>query len=132
MLNAAQVTYAFGPPVLRGITIALPFSTAIFQTAVINLDPGEYFTRISGTYLTYPGSPAPGRVGSLTFCTNKQACVYYGVQTNEKPFEVQGPVYAFHGAVALGNTPLPLSAIGFWKQSVATQAAIGSDSNGDD
>jgi hypothetical protein len=94
------------------------------STAVINLDPGEYFIKVFGTNLTNPGSPMPARVASLTFSTNKQVYGPYGVPTSNRPFEVQGPIHAFHGAVARQDIPPTLNTIGFWKVSVANQAPI--------
>jgi hypothetical protein len=132
MLNDAQATHALGVQPVRGLTLPTASTPPIIATATINLEPGEFFTRISGTVLTNPGSPVPARVASLTFSTNKREYGSFGVPTSEKPFEVQGPVYALHGAVAQGDPPLTLTAIGFWKMSVATQASIGSSSSVDD
>jgi hypothetical protein len=119
LLIGAQVTYGLGAQPVRGINIPLPSSTAPLAIAAIDLDAGEYFVKVLGTTLTYPGSPAPARVASLTFISNKQVYGPYGIPSTDKPFELQGPVSAFHGAVALGDKPVTLAAMGIWKVSVA-------------
>jgi hypothetical protein len=118
-VKSAQVTYAFGPQGLHGMTVPVASPSSPPATVAIALDPGEYFTKISGTTLTNPGSPVPARVASLTFTTNKQVYGPYGFPATDKPFEVQGPIYAFHGAVAREDISPTLAAIGFWKVSVA-------------
>ncbi len=115
----AQVTYGFGAQPVRGMNIPLPTSAAPLASAAVDLDPGEYLIKVLGTTLTNPGSSAPGRVASLTFLTSKQVYGPYGIPTIEKPFELQGPVHAFHGAVAQGEKPVTLAAIGIWKLAAA-------------
>jgi hypothetical protein len=85
-------------------------------TASIDLDPGEYFTRISVTNLTRTSFLVhqPVRLASLTLTTSKQVYGPFGVPTTDKPFEIQGPVYAFHGAVNRGDMTDILAAIGVW------------------
>jgi hypothetical protein len=117
VLNNVQVIYALGAPVLRGIAGPIASPADLLLTVVISLVPGEYFTTISGA-MTSSGSP-PARVASLTFTTNRRSFGSYGVPSTDKPFEVQGPVYAFHGAVARDSISPTLSAIGFWKVSLA-------------
>ncbi len=91
-------------------------------TASIDRDPGEYFTKISGSNVTSaPGDLVPGRainIASLTLTTNKQVYGPFGVPTTDKSFEIQGPVNAFHGAVTRGDWDI-LAAIGVWRVAVA-------------
>jgi hypothetical protein len=117
-VNDAQVTYGLGPQASRGVNSSIASSIA---TTTIDLDSDEYFVKVSGLTLTNPGSAVPVRVASLTFTTNKQAYGPFGVPTIDKPFEVQGPVYALHGAVARRGMTETLSAIGFWKLPVSKQ-----------
>jgi hypothetical protein len=119
LMTGAQVTYGFGAQPVRGIYGPLPTSAAPLATAAVDLDPGEYLIKVLGTTVTNPGSSGPGPVVSLTFLTNKQVYGLYGVPTIDKPFELQGPVHAFHGAVAQGEKPVILAAIGIWKLSAA-------------
>jgi hypothetical protein len=89
--------------------------TIPLATAVIDLDPDEYFMTITGTRLSYaPSPPLIGGVASLTFITNKQVFGPFGT-TSGSPFEIQGPIYAFHGAVSRGPATDILTAIGFWR-----------------
>jgi hypothetical protein len=110
----AQVTYAGGTQRVHGVKIATGTSTVSLDTAAIDLDPGEFLNHISGTNLTSAGSDIPVRVASLTFSTNKRVYGPFGVPTTSSPFEVQGPVYSLHGAVARGQMSEVLAAIGFW------------------
>jgi hypothetical protein len=113
LLTGAQVTYELGTSV-HGIDV--PIGPSPLAKATIDLGTGEYFTSISGTLLTYSGSPSLVRgVASLTFQTNRQAFGPFGFVTANNPFQVQGPVYALHGAVRRTSTPEILTAIGFWK-----------------
>jgi hypothetical protein len=124
LCNAAQVTYTAGRQAVHG-TSAPPGSPGL-ETVIIDLEHGEYFTNISGTILTYPGAPGPVRgVASLRFVTNKQLFGPFGIVTIDKPFEVQGPVYAFHGAVTRGYMTEVLTAIGFWKLPPSRHFATG-------
>jgi hypothetical protein len=126
LLNDGQVTYALGAQGVRGVSNLNASPTTPLATAVMTLDPGEYFISISGTNFTNSASSVPVRVASLTFATNKQGYGPFGVPTTDKPFEVQGPVSAFHGAVARGNMTEVLAAIGFWKTPISKQGdAIG-------
>ncbi len=115
-LTAAQVTYADGPQGVHGITVPISSSMTPLATASIDLDPGEYFTRISVTNLTRTSFLVhqPVRLASLTLTTSKQVYGPFGVPTTDKPFEIQGPVYAFHGAVNRGDMTDILAAIGVW------------------
>jgi hypothetical protein len=122
-LNDAQVTYGLVAQGVHGTTNPLVPFTDPLATSAIDLDPGEYFTKISGTNVTTPGSSVPVRVASLTFTTNKQVYGPFGVPTTDKPFEVQGPVLAFHGAAAKGAMSDILTAIGFWKVPIRKQIA---------
>ncbi len=101
-------------------------STTPIATATIDLDPAEFFTSISGTSLIFSGQPGIVRgISSLTFQTNKQAFGPFGVVTPDRPFAVQGPVSAFHGAVYRTDTGDILSAIGFWRVPAGRQVARG-------
>jgi hypothetical protein len=62
-------------------------------------------------------------IASLTFVTNKQVFWPFGVPSLDKPFDVQGPVYGFHGAVSRGSPPEILTAIGIWKGRAGKQPA---------
>jgi hypothetical protein len=119
LMTGAQVTYSLGVQPVRGINIPLPTSAAPLARAAVDLDPGEYFVKVLGATMTTPGSSAPARVASLTFISNKQVYGPYGIPSNDKPFELQGPVSAFQGAVAQGDKQVTLAAIGIWKLSVA-------------
>jgi hypothetical protein len=129
LLNDGQVTYALGSQGIcgsKGVSNSNASPTTPLATAVITLDQGEYFTSISGTNLTNSASSVPVRVASLTFTTNRQGYGPFGVPMTDKPFEVQGPVSAFHGAVARGNMTEVLAAIDFWKTPITKQGdAIG-------
>ncbi len=111
LLNDGQVTYALGAQGVRGLSDLNVSPATPLATAVITLDPGDYFISISGTNFTNSASSVPVRVASLTLSTNKQVYGPFGVPMTDKPFEVQGPVSAFHGAVARGNMTEVLSAI---------------------
>jgi hypothetical protein len=124
---AAQVTYALPGQGVHGTSTPLGSATIPLATATIDLDVAEYFTNISGTILTNPGSAAPVRVASLGFSTNKQVYGPFGNPTLNQPFAVQGPVYAFHGAVGRGNTTDILTAIGFWKLPASNQLVTAID-----
>jgi hypothetical protein len=123
VLNCAQVTYASGAQAVRGMAMPIgSSSSAPLATAVIELDPGEYFTSISGTTFNYSAQPQLVRgVASLTLSTNKRVYGPYGVASTDKPFEVRGPVYGFHGAVIRGSTTDLLAAIGFWRGPAGKQ-----------
>ncbi len=131
-LNAAQVTYTLGQQQGHGITIPSAAATPSLQTFTISLDQGEYFTHISGTNLTNARSsgPVPVRVASLTFSTNKKVYGPFGAPSSDKPFEIQGPVYGFHGAVSRGDTTEALTALGFWKVPSSKVVATGSSWTG--
>ncbi len=116
-LNCAQVTYASGGHGVRGIDMPMGSSSSTpLATATIELDQGEYFTTISGITFNYSAQPQLIHgVASLTLSTNKRVYGPYGVASTDKPFEVRGPVYGFHGAVIRGSTTDLLAAIGFWR-----------------
>jgi hypothetical protein len=116
-----QVTYGLGAQAVRGTSTPMTSSGTSIATATVNLDAKEYFTKIAGATLMNSGSSLPVRVASLTFTTNKRVYGPFGVPTTDRPFEVLGPVYAFHGAVARGSMPESLTAIGFWKVPVTKQ-----------
>jgi hypothetical protein len=130
LFGNAQVTYGLGAQGVRGTTTAVLPSTSPLTNSIIDLDSGEYFTRISGTIVTSAGSLVPIRVASLTFSTNKQVYGPFGVPSTDKPFEVQGPVHAFHGAVAKGAMSDILTAVGFWKVPISKQVATSGNWNG--
>ncbi len=109
------MTYALAGQGVHGTNTQLGSSTIPLATATIDLDVAKYFTNISGTIFTNPGSAAPVRVASLKLSTNKQVYGPLGYLTVNQPFAVQGPVYAFHGAVGRGNMTDILTAIGFRK-----------------
>jgi hypothetical protein len=127
VVNAAQVTYASGAQGVHGTDMPIMSFKTPLETATIDLDPGEYFTGLSGTLLTY-GSGLLVRVSgiaSLNFSTNKQVYGPFGSPTNDQPFQVKGPVYAFHGAVTRGPTTEVLAAIGCWKVPPGKQMTVG-------
>jgi hypothetical protein len=101
-----------------------PTTATGLTTAIIDLEAGEYFTNISGTMLTSASGPVCC-IASLAFTTNKRLFGPFGVLTTEKPFVVQGPVYAFHGAVTRGYTTDILTAIGVWKVPLGKQVGTG-------
>jgi hypothetical protein len=121
LLDDAQVMYGLGAQAVRGISTPITSSASPIATATIILDPGEYFTKTTGAILTNRGSSLPVRVAFLTLITNEQVYGPFGILTTDRPFEVQGPVHAFHGAVARGRMPESLTAIGFWKVPVSKQ-----------
>jgi hypothetical protein len=108
-----QVTYVSGLGRIHGMSLPMASSTIPIATAIVDVDSGEYFTSISGTTLRYAGGACG--VASLTFKTNTQSFGPVGIPGNDTPFEVQGPVHAFHGAVKRGNETEILTAIGFWR-----------------
>ncbi len=109
------MTYGSGPREVHGVDMPVGSFTTPLATAVIDLDPDEYFISISGTRLSYaPSPPISGGVASLNFITNKQVFGPFGIVTSN-PFEVRGPIYSFHGAAARGATTEVLTAIGFWR-----------------
>jgi hypothetical protein len=115
-LNVAQVTYGVGAQDVHGMTVPAGSSTFPIATATMDLDPGESFTNISGTILSDPGLPVRVRgVASLTFRTSGRVFGPFGTPTAGRPFDVPGPVYAFHGAVSRAYGTEILTAIGFWK-----------------
>ncbi len=116
LLTHAQVTYVGGVQDVHGMAGPIGSSTIPIATTTVDLDPGEYFTSISGTPLNYTATPMLTRgLASLTFSTNKRGFGPFGFPNFEKPFQIQGPVYAFHGAVARGDTNDVLSALGCWR-----------------
>jgi hypothetical protein len=96
-------------------------STPPIATATIDLDASEFLTSVSGTILMLPGGITRG-VASLVFKSNKQVYGPFGILTTDKPFEVIGPIYGFHGAVLRGDTADILYALGCWKLPAAKQA----------
>jgi hypothetical protein len=119
-VGGAQVTYASGAQTLHGM------DRGTGEPATIDLVAGEFFTNISGTNPTYVygrNTVLVRGVASLTFGTNKQVFGPFGVPSLDKSFDVQGPVYGFHGAVSRGSTPQILTAIGVWKGRAGKQSA---------
>jgi hypothetical protein len=127
VLNAAQITYSTGPQGVHGMDMPIGPSKIPLQTATMDMDPEEYFTGLSGTMLSYGDMPLVRILGlaSLSFSTNKQVYGPFGSPTTAQPFEAQGPVYAFHGAVTRGETTEILAAIGIWKVPPGEQRTEG-------